>query len=105
MAKTLSVKDSSLTAVADSIRKKTGKSEKLTFPAEFVSEIEGITTGGGGRAPAVEVQPSDVNFLTMMEPSLPHIQRQRRKHLQNCQHRRNTTGWYFKAGTTPWRRL
>ena len=63
MAKTLSVKDESLIAVADSIRKKTGKSEKLTFPAEFVSEIEGITTGGGGSTPAVEVQPSDVNFL------------------------------------------
>lgn len=63
MAKTLSVKDSSLTAVADSIRKKTGKSEKLTFPAEFVSEIEGITTGGGGSTPAVEIQPSDVNFF------------------------------------------
>lgn len=63
MAKTLSVKDSSLTAVADSIRKKTGKTNKLTFPAEFVSEIESITTGGGGSTPAVEVQPSDVNFF------------------------------------------
>lgn len=63
MAKTLSVKDSSLTAVADSIRKKTGKTNKLNFPAEFVSEIESITTGGGGSTPAVEVQPSDVNFF------------------------------------------
>lgn len=63
MVKILSVKDSSLTAVADSIRKKTGKSEKLTFPAEFVSEIESITTGGGGSTPAVEVQLSDVNFF------------------------------------------
>lgn len=63
MAKTLSVKDESLIAVADSIRKKTGKSEKLTFPAQFVSEIESITTGGGGSTPAVEIQPSDVNFF------------------------------------------
>lgn len=62
MVKTLSVKDSSLIAVADSIRKKTGKSEKLTFPSGFVSEIESITTGGGS-TPAVEVQPSDVNFF------------------------------------------
>lgn len=63
MAKTLSVNDESLIAVADSIRKKTGKTNKLSFPAEFVSEIESITTGGGGSTPAVEVQPSDVIFF------------------------------------------
>lgn len=62
MAKTLSVNDESLIAVADSIRKKTGKTNKLNFPAEFVSEIDGITTGGGS-TPAADVEPSDVNFF------------------------------------------
>ena len=62
MAKTLSVKDSSLIAVADSIRKKTGKTDKINFPNGFVSEIESITTGGGS-TPATEIEPSDVNFF------------------------------------------
>lgn len=33
--------------VADAIREKTGKSAKLEFPDEFISEIEGISGGGG----------------------------------------------------------
>ena len=43
------VQDSSLTAVADAIRAKTGKSASMEFPSEFVSEIGSIETGGGGR--------------------------------------------------------
>lgn len=42
------VQDSSLTAVADAIRAKTGKSESIEFPDGFVSEIGSIETGGGG---------------------------------------------------------
>lgn len=38
--------DSDLTSVANAIRSKTGGSVSLTFPAEFVSAINGITTGG-----------------------------------------------------------
>lgn len=37
------VKDTSLTAVADAIRAKTGNSDSLKFPDDFVSEIVGIT--------------------------------------------------------------
>lgn len=42
------VQDSSLTAVADAIRAKTGKSASMEFPTEFVSEIGSIGGGGGG---------------------------------------------------------
>ncbi len=41
------VQDSSLTAVADAIRAKTGKSASMEFPSEFVSEIGSISGGGG----------------------------------------------------------
>ena len=39
---TYNVQGTSLTAVADAIRAKTGKSASMQFPSEFVSEIEGI---------------------------------------------------------------
>lgn len=39
--------DTDLKSVADAIRAKTGKTDPLTFPAEFASEIAGIETGGG----------------------------------------------------------
>lgn len=41
------VYDSSLTAIADAIRAKTGKSASMEFPTEFVSEIGSISGGGG----------------------------------------------------------
>lgn len=41
------VSDTSLTAVADAIREKTGKSAQITFPTGFVSEIGDISGGGG----------------------------------------------------------
>lgn len=45
---TKTVQDSSLTAVANAIRAKTGKSASMEFPGEFVSEIGSISGGGGG---------------------------------------------------------
>lgn len=39
--------DSDLTSVANAIRKKGGTSAQLAFPAEFVSAIDAIPTGGG----------------------------------------------------------
>lgn len=42
------VQDTSLAAVADAIRAKTGGGEALAFPAGFVEAVEGITGGGGG---------------------------------------------------------
>ena len=62
MSDILTVNETSLTSIADSIRKKTGKKDKLTFPTGFVSEIDSIQTGGGS-APAEEVTESDVNFF------------------------------------------
>ena len=38
--------DTELTSIADAIRSKGGTSAALTYPAEFVSAIEAITTGG-----------------------------------------------------------
>lgn len=40
--------ESDLTDVADAIRAKTGGTADLAFPADFVSEIGSIETGGGG---------------------------------------------------------
>lgn len=40
--------DTDLTSVANAIRTKGGTSAALAFPAEFVSAIEAIETGGGG---------------------------------------------------------
>lgn len=42
------VSDTDLTAVANAIRTKSGTSASLTFPADFVSAVEAISTGGGG---------------------------------------------------------
>lgn len=39
--------DTSLTAIADAIRAKTGGSSQLVFPMQFVSEIGNIPSGGG----------------------------------------------------------
>ena len=57
------VNNDSLQSIADSIRKKAKTTEKMTFPAGFVSAIEGIETGGGS-APVVVEEPveKDVNF-------------------------------------------
>lgn len=57
------VENESLTSIADSIRKKAKKTEKLSFPAGFVSAIEGIETGGGS-APVVVEEPVEkaINF-------------------------------------------
>lgn len=57
------VNDNSLQSIADSIRKKAKTTEKMTFPAGFVSAIEGIETGGGS-APVVVEEPEEkaVNF-------------------------------------------
>lgn len=38
--------DSGLSGIADSIRGKTGKSDALSFPDDFITEISGITGGG-----------------------------------------------------------
>ena len=62
MSNILTVQDTSLTAIADEIRKKTGKTDKIKFPAGFVSEIDSIQTGGGS-APAEEIKENDVNFF------------------------------------------
>lgn len=41
--------DTDLTSVANAIRTKSGGSSQLAFPAGFVSEIQAIPSGGGGK--------------------------------------------------------
>lgn len=43
------VDDTSLTSIAEAIRTKGGTTNKLVFPAGFISAIEAIEAGGGGR--------------------------------------------------------
>jgi hypothetical protein len=43
--------DADLVSVADAIRTKGGTSAALAFPADFVSAVEAIPTGGGGGLP------------------------------------------------------
>lgn len=62
MSDILTVQETSLTSIADSIRKKTGKKDKIKFPTGFVSEIDSIQTGGGS-APTEEIEEKDVNFF------------------------------------------
>lgn len=45
------VQNTSLTAVADAIRAKTGGSDLLAFPSGMVDAIAGIASGGGGVSP------------------------------------------------------
>ena len=51
------IQDTTLTAIADAIRSKTGSTDTLK-PNEFPAAIEGITTGGGSSA--------DVRYVTFM---------------------------------------
>ena len=52
------VQDASLTSVADAIRLKAEIEGTLEFPAQFISAIRNIPTGGG----SVSVPPKEVNF-------------------------------------------
>lgn len=53
------VPNADLTSIADAIRAKGGTSAALVFPAEFVSAIQAIPTGGG----AAEPEEKDVDFI------------------------------------------
>ena len=55
------IENESLSVIADGIRKKTGKTNLLRFPAGFVSAIESIETGGS--TTPVKINEKDVNFF------------------------------------------
>jgi len=63
------VQDASLTAVADAIRAKTGKSEPMIFPAGFVSEIESISGGGESSGDDVKFYDYDGTLVTAYSAS------------------------------------
>lgn len=52
---TYTTTDTELTSIADAIREKTGDSDTLEYPTEFVSAIRSIPTGGGGEAYNIRV--------------------------------------------------
>jgi len=56
--------DSDLSDIADAIRAKTGGSAALAFPADFVSEIESISGGGGYTADEIASRSISGNFET-----------------------------------------
>lgn len=78
------VSDTSLTAVADAIRAKSGGSSQLAFPNGFVSEIGNIPTGGGtvqgnvadciALVPAFDDTWKTTEFSILSYPSSGHIE-------------------------------
>lgn len=58
------VKQSSLTAVADAIREKGGTSESLSFPNGFVNAVGALSGGGGGIELATITCLHTVNYYT-----------------------------------------
>lgn len=54
-------------SVADAIREKTGRSAKLDFPTEFVSEIGSISGGGGGCDAMPPFQITNVGWIIIGE--------------------------------------
>ena len=61
--------DSDLTSVANAIRSKTGGSVTLTFPADFVSAINGITTGGNLETGSQTITATESTQSIQMLPS------------------------------------
>lgn len=78
MSDILTVQETSLTSIADSIRKKTGKKNKLASPPVLCQRLIVYR-----QAEAVHRQKKlkrkMLIFLIMTEHSLPHIPRQRRR--------------------------
>lgn len=61
------INDASLTAIADAIREKGGTSEALTFPDDFVTAIQGISSGSGVDF-AVTAYPDETDLLSATPP-------------------------------------
>lgn len=65
--------DSDLTSVANAIRTKGGTSASLAFPADFVSAIAAIPSGGGGStSPLVSSTLSFSEATRSIQITLPH---------------------------------
>ena len=62
--------DSDLTSVANAIRGKTGGSVTLTFPADFVSAINGIPTGGSLETGSQTITATESSQSITMTPSV-----------------------------------
>lgn len=60
-----------LTAIADAIRSKTGKSDKLTLE-QMATEIEGIEVGGGGNSEALN-QLIEGTLTSLYDEDITHI--------------------------------
>lgn len=64
--------DADLTTVANAIRTKGGTSAQLAFPAEFVSAIQAIPTGGGGASNIVTGTFKGTTTGAAMDITLPY---------------------------------
>ena len=60
---TLTVQDASLTKMADALRAGTGTTEPLTFPEEFVSQINILAASGGGGI----IYERQLNYLSFLK--------------------------------------
>lgn len=66
--------DADLTSVANAIRTKGGTSAQLAFPAEFVSAINAIPSGGGSNWKKLASQEFTVNTTSTSNTSVGNIQ-------------------------------
>lgn len=58
------ISENSLTALADAVREKTGKSSKMT-PMEMVEAIQGIEVGGGGDVVSITTSSTSTSATTL----------------------------------------
>lgn len=70
--------DADLTSVANAIRTKGGTSASLAFPADFVSAIQAIPSGGGGAQTATgtftgDGQSTEIDIVCAFEPDIIYI--------------------------------
>ena len=78
------VNGSDLTAIADSIRAKTGETDQLAFPSGFKTAIEGIQSGGGGGATEPYVEETYDSNGNLIQANLVGYTKIRNYQFYNC---------------------
>jgi hypothetical protein len=81
------IQDTTLDAIADAINAKTGKSAAMT-PAEMVTEIESIETGGGGDTETLDFLLSCIDYTISGDVVLP-------SGIKKIVNANNRNGWVF----------
>lgn len=65
--------DTSLAAIADAIRAKTGGSSQIVFPTQFVYEIGNIPSGGGGNPSGTVTPTSRIKTYNFTAPNCTYF--------------------------------